>query len=117
MPLASRKDKHGLFTFLYFRAQQGLDVFFAVFHDLLKFVDGDDARFIGSFQIGENLIKRGLWLFDFADSNVESRFASHGIEFEAWSQRCHDLEEFFRPLGAKRFQLLVNGVSKQIGKL
>jgi len=72
MPLTSGKYKRCVFAFLNIGSQLGFDVLFRILANLLKLVNGYDARSVGIFEEFEYLFQRENCLVDFAYTNIKS---------------------------------------------
>ena len=60
MPFATGKNEMAIPYFLNVSTQQGFNILFRIFGDLLKLVDRHDTGFVSRFQITKNLIQRIL---------------------------------------------------------
>jgi hypothetical protein len=68
--------------------------------NLLKFVDGHNARLVGGFEVGKDFVYGGLRLLNAAQPDVKNRLARCCIQLKTWSQRLDGSEEFLCPLRA-----------------
>lgn len=114
VPFASGEDELGLLALLDFAAQQGFHVFLFVGADLLEFIDGDEAGFVGCFEVVEDFVQRGLRGVDVAQADVETGFAGDAVQFEADAQGAHHLEEAFGQEGFAGFEFFVDGFAQQV---
>jgi hypothetical protein len=56
MPVAAGEDEQAVVHALDISAEQRFHVLLGIMGDLLKLIDGEDARFVGLFQIAEDLL-------------------------------------------------------------
>lgn len=84
--VAAGEDEPAVVHRLDIGSEEGLDVLFGVFVNLLEFVDGENAGEIGLFQVGEDFSEREFGGVDVAELDVEGGDARDGIVGETSCQ-------------------------------
>ena len=94
--VAARKDEQTVVHGLDIAAEQGLHVFLGIIGDLLKFVNGEDAGFVGFLQIVEDFLEGELGVVDVAQFDVKRRCSRTRVVTQTSCQRFDGVEEEFQ---------------------